>query len=229
MASFKSTSFYRSVVRSLHPILVKHPDGPIAIERMGHRNYVGGYWEEIGLSQFLFLLGRGLKPHHIFLDLGCGAFRSGVHFMEYLKSGNYLGLEKESLLIERGICDELGKENFAKYQPEIVVSSTFEFSRFKKQPDFVLAHSVFTHLPTSGIVECLKKLREFVSTDCVVFATFFIGNSKFNLEKPCDHYSFYYSASEIVELCKESGWEGELISDWHHPADQKMFTLKPRL
>jgi hypothetical protein len=53
------------------------PQGEEAVEKLGHRNYVGGMWEEIGKLQFDFLVQQGLKPSHCFLDIGCGSFRGG--------------------------------------------------------------------------------------------------------------------------------------------------------
>ncbi len=41
---------------------------------------VGGMWEEIGRLQFVFLVEKGLQPHHEMLDIGCGTLRGGRHF-----------------------------------------------------------------------------------------------------------------------------------------------------
>jgi hypothetical protein len=35
------------------------PQGEEAVEKLGHRNYVGGMWEEIGKLQFDFLVQQG--------------------------------------------------------------------------------------------------------------------------------------------------------------------------
>ena len=64
------------------------------IRTMGHRNWVGGGWDEIGKLQFDFLISRGLKPHHVFLDIACGSLRAGRFLIPYLDAGNYLGIEE---------------------------------------------------------------------------------------------------------------------------------------
>lgn len=54
------------------------PEGHFGVWMVGHRNYVGGLWDEIGLLQFEFLKSRGLKPHHVLVDIACGSLRAGV-------------------------------------------------------------------------------------------------------------------------------------------------------
>ena len=48
------------------------PTGPEGIATLGHRDYVGGRWEELGRLQFDFLCDHGLRPEHVLLDVACG-------------------------------------------------------------------------------------------------------------------------------------------------------------
>jgi hypothetical protein len=59
------------------------PEGEEGIRQGGHREYVGGFWDEIGKLQFDFMVQQGLKPSDCFLDIACGALRGGVHFSPY--------------------------------------------------------------------------------------------------------------------------------------------------
>lgn len=101
------------------------PEGEEGIRLVGHRDYVGGLWEEIGQLQCAFLVAQGLKSFHCLLDIGCGALRGGVHFIRYLDPGNYLGLEKEKTLIELGVDKELGVAVYQQKQAEFVISACF--------------------------------------------------------------------------------------------------------
>ena len=65
--------------------------GPEGIKEMGHRQYVGGCWDEIGRLQFDYLVSQGLRPNHYLLDIACGSLRAGIHFIPYLEPGHYLG------------------------------------------------------------------------------------------------------------------------------------------
>src|ERR1700678_1283527 len=63
--------------RTIHRKLGR-PDGALGLNLLGHREYVGGLWEVIGKLQFDFLISRGLKPEHVFLDIACGPLRGGA-------------------------------------------------------------------------------------------------------------------------------------------------------
>ena len=129
--------------------------GEKAIRRNGHRGYVGGSWDEFGQLQLDFMVSQGLEPHHVLVDVACGSLRAGVHFIPYLDPGNYLGIEKERLLVERGIELELPPDVYEQKRPELLVSSAFEFDRFSKSPEFGIANSLFTHLTPDVIETCL--------------------------------------------------------------------------
>ncbi len=56
------------------------PEGRLALYYYGHRNAIGGYWDEMGKLQYNFLLEQGLKPRQILMDIGCGSLRGGYPF-----------------------------------------------------------------------------------------------------------------------------------------------------
>ena len=67
------------------------------IRVMGHRGFVGGdalLWDEIGKLQIDFLKSEGLLSRHTLVDIACGSLRAGKLFINYLESGNYLGIDK---------------------------------------------------------------------------------------------------------------------------------------
>ena len=68
----------------------------------GHREFVGGMWEEIGSLQFDFLKKSGLTPLHRLVDIGCGCLRGGVYFVPYLEKSHYYGIDINASLIEAG-------------------------------------------------------------------------------------------------------------------------------
>jgi hypothetical protein len=50
-------------------------DSPDSIHDHGHRESVGGLWDEIGCPQLDFLVEQGLRPHDVLLDVACGSLR----------------------------------------------------------------------------------------------------------------------------------------------------------
>jgi hypothetical protein len=196
------------------------PEGPAGVMVIGHRDYVGGMWEEMGQLQFDFLLSRGLRPEHVFLDIACGSLRAGVHFIRYLDRGNYLGIEKERALIQRGLTKELPAEVRDEKCPELVTSSSFEFDRFSKQADFSLAQSLFTHLNGADVESCLTKLRANVAPQHEFYATFAAGTSRSGRSHA--RGSFYYSPDELASMGERCSWQCNYIGDWGHPRKQVM-------
>ncbi|MBA2681854.1 MAG: class I SAM-dependent methyltransferase [Ktedonobacteraceae bacterium] len=198
------------------------------IQKVGHRSYVGGLWDEIGKLQFDFLLKEGLQPYHYLVDIACGSLRAGLHFIPYLETGHYLGIEKEESLIQAGIEKELSKEVYELKKPCFVVSSAFEFDKFKLQPDYALAQSLFTHLPPSYIHLCFKNLRGCIHDDGVFYATFWeVETERANPSKPNDRGFFGYTQQQMESFGSRNGWKPEYIGDWHHPRGQKMVRFRP--
>lgn len=198
------------------------PEGDEGIRMVGHRDYVGGRWEEVGRLQLDFLVEQGLTPAHCLLDIGCGALRAGVHFIRYLAPGHYLGLDKERTLIERGLEHELDATVRQAKQPELVVSSRFEFAKFSRRPGLSIAQSLFTHLSVEDAELCLRNLRAFVATGHACFATFIDGDSARNPTRSDSQLGFFYSRTEMERFGTRTGWEPLYVGDWKHPRHQMM-------
>ncbi|MBA2678145.1 MAG: hypothetical protein H0U76_07115 [Ktedonobacteraceae bacterium] len=202
--------------------------GPKRIQKVGHRSYVGGLWDEMGTLQFNFLLKEGLQPHHYLMDIACGSLRAGVHFISYLEAGHYLGIEKEEKLIQAGIEKELGKEIYGLKKPCLIVSSAFEFDKFDARPDYALAQSLFTHLPPAYIETCFKNLRHCIHDDGVFYATFWeVEVEVANPSKPNDRGFFGYTRQQMENFGISNGWKAEYIGDWNHPRGQKIVRFRP--
>jgi len=203
------------------------PQGENGVRLLGHRQYVGGMWDEIGKLQFHFLVSQGLAPNHYLCDLACGSLRGGVHFIRYLDAGHYLGIDKEASLIRAGIEHELGPELYRSRMPEFVVSSAFEIEQFSHRPDLVLAQSLFTHLPLASIQKCLKRLHSSLAPGGVFYATFLeTAQARANPRRPHDHIPFYYTEGQLTDAAAACGWKAEYLGDWDHPRDQKMMRFR---
>ncbi len=202
-------------------------EGSEGISELGHHEYVGGKWEELGQLQYGFLLDQGLKPLDILLDVACGALRAGRLFARYLDKGHYLGIEKEAQLVEIGIKEELGEDLFREKAPEFVISPEFEFGLFSKSPTYAIAISLFTHLTAADIQKCLNNLADHVKGSCRFYATFFECETNLaNYTKSHAHLAFYYTRSQMEKFGRIAGWEPHYMGNWGHPAGQKMVLFK---
>ena len=201
-----------------------------------HRGYVGGMWEEIGKVQIDFMVGQGLQPDDVFVDVACGSLRAGRHFISYLNPNNYLGLDHNRWLIEAGLKHEIPKQVRKEKGPEFVVSNTFEFDKFTKRPRLGLAQSLFSHLTPDDIHVCLANLKEAMQPGGRFFATFIRKGNRaaafadrgilmHDYENPAgsaDDLAFEYDAEDLLKIGREIGWQARYIGDWGHPRGQEM-------
>jgi SAM-dependent methyltransferase len=219
---------YKRVINKLRLRGRVKPEGEEGIRQLGHRQYVGGMWEEIGRLQYEYILAQGLKPEHVLLDIACGSLRSGVHFINYLGPGNYMGVEKEVELIRLGIEQELGAEVNAAKKPEFLISDSFEFGKLSKRPDYALAQSLFTHLPPALIDLCCANLRQVIRPDGVFYATYHeVKKARKNPDVPHTHGFFAYTRAQMKDFGSRNGWLAEYIGDWGHPRHQVMVRYRP--
>lgn len=205
------------------------PEGPDGVRTVGHRAYVGGMWWEIGRLQFSFLVEQGLRPHHYLLDIGCGALRAGIHLVPFLDAGHYMGIDREETLIRRGVEQELGQALLELKQPDLRVSSDFDFQQFGQAPDYALAQSLFTHLTDRDIRRCLRSLHRVAPSHARLYATFFEARETVaNPDRSHAHLPFRYTVEEMEEMARETGWRLTYLGDWDHPRDQQMLLYRPR-
>lgn len=205
------------------------PQGREGIEILGHREYVGGMWEEIGRLQFDFLVARGLTPQSVLLDVACGSLRLGRLVIPYLEPSHYLGIEKEEDLVRAGLEKELDPQIAAQKRPEFVISSEFEFDRFSRSADFAIAQSLFTHLPADRIRLCLRKLGSALAADGRFYATFFECERPVkNPRDPHDHGFFRYTRADMIAFGRDAGYTAEYLGAWNHPRGQVMVEYRPR-
>lgn len=203
---------------------------------MYHREAVGGMWDEVGTLQFNFMVEMGLEPHHRLLDIGCGSLRGGVHFVEYLESGNYYGVDKNHKLIELGMAVELKKRGLGDKSATFKVSDQFDFG-FGVEFDFAIAQSLFTHLPLNDIMVCLHNARGVLVDEGRLYATFFSSGSYQDMWFVPHEWTngivtfpnrdpYHYEPTMLMGA--GSGLDSEYIGHWDHPRGQHMMEYVKR-
>ncbi len=219
----------KRLIKKVLPFVFLEPEGERGIASMGHREYVGGMWDEIGSLQFNFLVAQGLKPQHYLLDIACGALRLGVKAIPYLDRGHYLGIEKEAGLVKAGLAQELDPAVREAKQPNIVVSDAFEFAKLNQQADFAIAQSLFSHFPPPLITLCFQKLHPHLVDGGVFFATYFETSAKIrNPTVPHDHGYFAYTQAEMCGFGEANGYVANYIGHWNHPRQQVIVAYRKR-
>jgi SAM-dependent methyltransferase len=201
-----------------------------------HRRAVGGKWDEIGQLQFDFLVGEGLRPEHYLLDVGCGSLRGGVHFVKHLEPGHYFGIDQSAELLAAGES-ELERAGVTGKHPTLVAGSDFAVGDLGQSFDFVLAQSVFTHLPFNRIVRCVAEVDRVLQPGGRFFATFFASPGPRLRIEPLpiragktfdvlvDRNPFFYDPALFSWLCEGSDLVCEYHGEWGHPRSQHMLVF----
>lgn len=198
------------------------------VHEIGHRNFIGGsgdYWDIIGKLQFDLLVSKGLSPHHVLLDIGCGSLRGGTRLIDYLQPEKYIAVDKHIELIIYGVAEELGIATFRAKRPRFVVTSSFEFDTFSEAPQFAIAQSLFSHFSTDDVRACLAALRRVAAPECRFFATFFERTQNEKRENPSHSHSrlyFSHTRDEMESIGSSAGWKTAYIDDWSHPRGQRL-------
>lgn len=203
-----------------------------------YKSAVGGMWKEIGKLQFNFLVEQGLRPEHYLIDVGCGSLRGGIHFIRYLESGHYFGIDINKDLLDAG-KHELKRNNLAHKSPTLVEMGNFDILSLKQKFDYALAQSVFTHLPLNNIIRCIINIEKSLVQGGRFYATFFESpKTKFNLQPIMhpradgqefatyfDKDPYHYHFETFKWICEGTNLKVEYIGDWNHPRDQKMIVF----
>lgn len=196
-----------------------------------HRLAVGGMWDMIGKWQLDYLKEQGLWSHHMFLDIGCGSLRGGVHLIPYLENGHYFGIDKNQELLHAGENIELKRYGLENKKVTLMQTDTFQFSSLNQKFDFAWAQSVFTHLPVNNILRCIMNVQNVLVSGGKFYANFLENTKgKFNLE-PITYYTpnegtaysyfdsdpFHYDFETFQWICKDTDLKVEYLGDCNHP------------
>ena len=138
------------------------------IERSGAIMFVGSnnrtQFNEMGQEHFDYLIHKNLKPHHVFLDVGCGALRTGQYVIPYLNNKNYYGLDRMPELIEYGLNDVLPQETVFEKEPKCDFTVVISEKKINKnisenltESDMNIIRIMINKLSTKEITDILSK------------------------------------------------------------------------
>jgi len=216
----KNAKFYKN--KSYLDGYAAHTDGRVADDPA---RAIGGMWNEIGELQFQFLKRMGLKPEHRMLDIGCGTLRGGRFFIRYLGVSNYTGVDISTACIDaaKRLVEE---EDLQDKQPKLILneSKAMNFDDMGDEDfDYILAQSVFTHLPDTNIAECFANVGKVMTAK----SSFYFTYSQSDVPERLSIKDFAYPWTFFQELAENNGFYSEEVSpSYDHPRDQKMGVIR---
>lgn len=184
---------------------------------------IGGMWEEIGRLQFDFLVGQGMHPEHRMLDVGCGTLRGGRHCIRYLDPQHYTGVDISAGALEAGHRLVI-REGLTAKHPRLLQTVDMRFREFEGETfDFILAQSVFSHLPEEHIDECFAHIGR-VMHDGSTFYFTFKPNAR---PERLGLKGFAYPYRFFADLASRHGYGlVDLAASYPHPRGQQMAALR---
>lgn len=200
-----------------------------------HREAIGGNWEELGRIQREFLVAQGLTPSMKLLDMGCGAFRAGLHLIPYLDPGNYCGVDVNRSIVEAGYTKEIEPAGLGERFPRrnIIVTDDFDATPFGMMFDYALAQSLFTHLPLNHILLCLIQVAKVTKPGGKLYASIIEAPEPHPYEAPFNgersgvtSYSYkdpyHHKVTELAWLASRAPWKFDYLGGWGHPRGASM-------
>lgn len=163
-----------------------------------------------------FLISQGLNSKAEFLDYGCGALASGMHFIDFLDTGKYTGVDISLEAVKEGIKRVENRE-LANKKPIVKLIKSGEIQELiGKKFDVIWAQSVFTHLPPNESEKIISELKSFISPAGRFYLTFCITHSQIEQR---NYKDWFYPISFFEEVASRYGLNVNIVKEWKHPED----------
>jgi hypothetical protein len=166
-----------------------------------------------GAFQLLTLL--GLRQYHRLVDIGCGSLRCGRLLIPFLNPGNYLGIEPNRWLVDKGIENELGTDVLRVKRPTFLFSECPAVLDSAACSNFALANSIFSHASRTQIEGWLRHLSANLCLSGALVATFLIGPEDYDGDAWVYPACIRYRLDTMRALAETHGFRFELL-DWRH-------------
>jgi cyclopropane fatty-acyl-phospholipid synthase-like methyltransferase len=135
-----------SLLKSLVPRAIRRHFKPVVPEGLEDPNRYVGTDDVSGKLQFEVIRREGCRPDSKLLEIGCGNLHGAVPLIEYLDSGNYVGLDPNEWLREAAMKDRRIRQLVKSKRARFLSVDDFDASRLGIKFDFIFAHSVLSHI-----------------------------------------------------------------------------------
>jgi SAM-dependent methyltransferase len=150
-----------------------------------------------------FMLSRGLKPEHSFLDYGCGALRGTIRLVDYLDDGNFCGSDISVGLLKEAIleCQRLKLQHL----PILQLMDSFDATFLCREFDYVLCNSVTVHIHPSDIEDLFIGIGSVLKPEGKAYVSIHPLDEKEQQDYRWDGYRWWYKTSYLITMARKSG------------------------
>lgn len=125
-----------------------------------------------GKEYFDWFLSRNLRRDMMCIDYGCGSLRVGQHFIEYLDTGGYLGLDIIDRFYRDGMSMMEGRV-VLRHQPRFLIIDAETLMRAREaRPDLIFSTSVLQHVPPDEVAVFFANIIGLMHKDSVAIIHF---------------------------------------------------------
>ena len=154
-------------------VIEQHLDQGHAHPTLGYNLIEGRVFGESGKAMLNRLISLGLKQNHICVDYGCGSLRIGCHFIRYLDSGCYWGLDVNERFMRDG-KELIGQDLVERKSPNLhlISDETIALAR-SARPQFIFSKSVLLHVHPNELATYFDRMTRLMTkhTKTVIDAT----------------------------------------------------------
>jgi len=189
-------------------------------------------WEDVGRARLGVLRTHGLEPTDDFLELGCGALRSGVPVIRYLDVGRYVGVDRDAELLRQARAVEIPRNGLAGKRPTLVATARFELEPIGRRFALAFAPSLFAYLTLNEVIRCLRSVEAVLEPGGSFLAGFFenpAGRRSVDpvLQAPSvvshlDREWFHYDVETLRWACEGTPLEADYLGPWGDPKNRKL-------
>lgn len=192
---------------------------------------VGGIPEVMGPWQLELLRANGLKEGSTVVDIGCGTLRGGLHFIRYLESGRYIGVDPLEELVEEG--QKLVVEAELSNKAPVLGGLEQLNSLTPRSADFVITQSVLNHLQAEQIEDLVARVNAVLSNTGTWLSTGRLSNDVEIVDggephpnRPNERLNSVIGRSWFERILSEYGLVMEPVDDHPHPRGLDVFRVR---
>jgi cyclopropane fatty-acyl-phospholipid synthase-like methyltransferase len=173
---------------------------------MKRSNWIGptDQFDYMGAMQFCNLFMLGMRSHNTLLDFGCGSLRLGRFAIQFLDPGNYCGIEPNAEIVNEGVKLNHLKDLIKAKDVRIRISDDCDMAWFQKKFDYIMAQSVFTHMPKSQIKLTLASAKGVMKRSSLFVANYKHGIKNYEGDV-WTQKNITYRPEAMMKMISESG------------------------
>jgi len=178
-------------------------------------SYVGdpGSWSKRGSLIHDFLIEAGMTAQSKVLNIGCGNLSEGAPIIRTLEPDHFVGVEPNGWLVEAALDHE---RDLAHKSPRFLWRSDFDASDLGERFDFIVGHSVLSHIAHWQLNQFLANTRAVVDEGAAMLASIILD--QFNT---WDEQWVYPGVSRfrlqtVIAAGREIGWHVERVVEYQH-------------